>query len=137
MMSTSVYTILNLFNFIRNYFQQTCVRKSLCTYKSCWRRCPRASILTTNCTYRSLKCTATFEMHCITKMRFVLKGLILETKRLNNNNNNNNNNNYYYYYYYYYNTYKYLHQIDMMLQIKCKRSKDKVYFIQSFSVLRK
>jgi Pyruvate/2-oxoacid:ferredoxin oxidoreductase delta subunit len=43
-MSTSVYTGLTAFNFIRKHFLQICVRKPLCTYKRCWKCCPRASI---------------------------------------------------------------------------------------------
>jgi hypothetical protein len=43
-MSTSAYTALNPFNFTHKLFLQTCVRKSLCTCKSCWKWCPRAPI---------------------------------------------------------------------------------------------
>jgi hypothetical protein len=43
-MSTSVHTGLNPFNFIRKHFLRICVGKSLCTFKSCWMWCPRASI---------------------------------------------------------------------------------------------
>jgi hypothetical protein len=44
-MSTSVYTGLNPFNFIRKHFLQICVPKeSLYTYTRCWKWCPRASI---------------------------------------------------------------------------------------------
>jgi hypothetical protein len=44
-MSTSVYTGLNPFNFIRIRFLQICVRKlAVHLYKRCWKWCPRASI---------------------------------------------------------------------------------------------
>jgi hypothetical protein len=36
-MSTSVYTGLNPFNFIREHFLQIAFGKSLCTYNSCWK----------------------------------------------------------------------------------------------------
>jgi hypothetical protein len=53
-MSTSVYTGLNPFNFIRKHFCRSAFGKSLCTYKSCWKWCPRASIQAwTKATYRS------------------------------------------------------------------------------------
>jgi hypothetical protein len=43
-MSTSVYTGLNPFNFICKHFCKSSFRKSLCTYKRCWKWCPRSSI---------------------------------------------------------------------------------------------
>jgi hypothetical protein len=43
-MSTIVYTGLNPFNFIRKLFCRSAFGKSLCTYKKCWKWCPRLSI---------------------------------------------------------------------------------------------
>jgi hypothetical protein len=43
-MFTGVYTGLNTFNFIRKHFLRSAFGKSLCTYKTCWKWCPRASI---------------------------------------------------------------------------------------------
>jgi hypothetical protein len=45
-MSTSVYTGLNPLILFANTFCRSAFGKSLCTYKSCWKWCPRASIQT-------------------------------------------------------------------------------------------